>query len=133
MFADAAYFNEVWQDTPDNAKIKEKTGVTFKVDFPTTDDSNQRISMLVASDDLPDILMMGRRNTMWQEVIQSGKMNDMEELINAYAPGIRETVDPEVIELSRHTDGKLYYITNYTATHNFYDKAAKYNQLVGAN
>ncbi len=133
MFADAAYFNEVWQDTVVAKKVQEATGVRFKLDFPATDDSNQRLSMLIASDDLPDLVMAWRNNVMWHDMISSGKMNDMEELIDKYAPGMRTVVDPQIIDLNRYRDGKVYYITNYTLTNNYYEQAKKYDSLVGAN
>lgn len=133
VFTDSAYFTEGWEDSPVTSKIQEITGVTLKVDFPATDDSNQKLSMLVAGDDLPDILIMNRTNSMWQEVIPAGKMNDMEELITKYAPGMMDVIDPEIIEINRWQDGKVYYITDYTSTTNYYEKAKQYNRLIGSN
>ncbi len=64
--------------------IKEKTGVTLNIEQPPTD-ADTKLGLMIASGDLPDLISLTNGDTIAQ-LIESGKVWEMEEFLQTYAP-----------------------------------------------
>ncbi len=72
--------------TPVEKKITELTGVTLDIE-KSVGDGKQRISLMVASGDLPDIIFAGTDLKLLMDVNQVEKLDD---LIDQYGPNIKK-------------------------------------------
>ncbi len=123
---------DIWGTEHASQTVTKETGINLIIDKPTADDS-QRINMLIASDDLPDLIIMDKNSTAWEEMIKKGQLNKMNELIEKYAPALGESMDPAIMENNKYEDGNVYRIPNFIETPSYLETAKKYNGLVGLN
>ena len=86
--------------------IKEKLNVTFKWDI-LVGDAKQKQGVMIAGGDYPDILEL--RGNEW---IDAGALIPLEDLIENYAPRIKEHYK-EVWEKMKSSDGHIYYLINF--------------------
>ncbi|MEI7025387.1 ABC transporter substrate-binding protein [Paenibacillus sp. y28] len=102
--------------TPDanNAHVKyvaEKTGVSYKLETtPPGADPAQNINVLIASNDLPDI--MRPVGGVEQALIQQGGALALDDLLPKYAPHVWSRIPKEAWDVVRTAspDGKIYYV-----------------------
>ncbi|MDQ0901871.1 ABC transporter substrate-binding protein [Paenibacillus sp. V4I7] len=80
--------NQDWDDMQSGVgkKIKEKTGVTLKIEFPVGP-SDQKVGLMASSGEYPD-LVMAKGDT--QKLIDAGAMLDLTPLIDKYGPNIKK-------------------------------------------
>lgn len=98
-------------DNPVALEIIKRTGVTIEVQQPTGD-PNEKLNLMLASGDLPDIVLIDRREATLNRYISSGALIPLNDLINEHAPNIvREYGD--VLAKSVYEDGKNYYLNNW--------------------
>lgn len=87
---------------------------------PTGDDYTQKLNLMVASNDVPDIFFGGNdayTRTIYEKLGQNGKIWDITELIKDY-PNIYELVYPE-LNLFKTKDGEInYFIPTQTGRGN---------------
>jgi len=103
---------ESWGSDPVSKKITELTGISFKCIAPVSDDDS-KLTLLIASDDLPDVVTAWYGDTSWSSMVQNHMLADLEELAEQYAPKLRsELVEDEIWEYCRADDGKVYYLLN---------------------
>jgi len=103
---------ESWGNDPVSRKITELTGISFKCIAPVSSDDS-KLTLLIASDDLPDVVTAWYGNTAWSSMVQNKMLADVEALANQYAPKLRsELVDEEIWNYCRADDGKVYYLLN---------------------
>ena len=86
--------------------LKEKLNVTFKWDI-LVGDAKQKQGVMIAGGDYPDILEL--RGNEW---IDAGALIPLEDLIENYAPRIKEHYK-EVWEKMKSSDGHIYYLINF--------------------
>ncbi|MHA0857357.1 type 2 periplasmic-binding domain-containing protein [Paenibacillus sp. CMAA1364] len=111
------YINEPGQQpTPDNKiykMMKEKLGVTFKFEF-LAGDSNQKLGVMIAGEDYPDLLTGGSKLT------DAGAFIPLEELIEEHAPNLKAHYADYWNQMKDPDDGHIYMLPNYGAyTGNF--------------
>ena len=103
---------ESWGEDPTSQKITELTGISFECVAPVTADDT-KLSLLISSDDLPDIVTAGYSNTAWSTMVEQGQLADLEALSEEYAPKLKsELVDDEIWEYCRTDDGVVHYLLN---------------------
>lgn len=109
---------ESWGSDPISPKITEYTGISFNCIAPVTDDDT-KLTLLIASDGLPDIVTTYADSTAWADMVNNGMLADMEKLANQYAPKLKsELVDDEIWEYCRTDDGIVHYLLNSHRTEN---------------
>ena len=132
LFINGSYFIvDMYGTDPASKRAQAQTGVTLKVTKPIADD-NQKINIMIASDDIPDIIIDDRTYPTWGEMINNKQLADLDELIDQYAPDLRKNVGEDIFNISR-INGKLYKINDYVEGDNFMALAKKYNGLVMSN
>lgn len=85
--------------------IAEKTGVTIELVGIDTD----RLQMLLASKEYPDVIVMNRDATFY-DYLDSGDLVDLAPLLQRYAPTVYE-MNGEMIDLFTNDKGELLYLT----------------------
>lgn len=91
--------------------IQEKTGVTIQVENPTGDPL-EKLNLMLTGQNYPDIVLMDRGNEIVTRYIEAGALIPLNDLIDEYAPGIKEMYG-DVLNKSRYTDGNNYYLNNW--------------------
>lgn len=76
-----------WQtdSSPLMDAIREKTGVSFRIEQPPTD-AETKLGLMIASDDLPDLISLTADTDTISQLIESGKVWKMEEFLQTYDP-----------------------------------------------
>lgn len=91
--------------------IMEKTGVKIEVQQPTGN-PDEKLNLMLASSDLPDIVLMDRRSDIVNKYIAAGALVPLDELIEKYAPNVKKMYG-DTLNKSRYEDGKNYYLNNW--------------------
>ena len=93
-------------------KIIEETGVNLEIQQPTGD-PEEKLNLMLASGDLPDIVLMDRRSDIVKRYIAAGGLIPLNELIDEFGPNITEMYG-DVLNKSRYPDDGLnYYLNNW--------------------
>ena len=105
VFSDAAR----QQPNPDNKVYKylqEKLGVTFSWDILVGEIAQKR-GVMIAGGDYPDLIQINET-----QFIDAGALIPLEDLVEKYAPNIKEHFGAQWEKL-RSPDGHIYYLTNF--------------------
>nr|WP_225229336.1 extracellular solute-binding protein [Paenibacillus gallinarum] len=100
--------------TPDDPHVKyvaEKTGVQYElITTPPGSEPSEYLNLMIASDDLPDILRP--IGGVEQTLIQQGGALPLDELLPEYAPNVWKSIPQEAWDIVRSAspDGKIYYV-----------------------
>ena len=86
-------------------KIAERTGVTIELVAIDSD----RLQMMMASKEYPDIIVMNRDATFY-DYLESGDLTDLAPLFQRYAPTVYE-MNSHLISQFVNEDGQLLYMT----------------------
>ncbi len=98
-------------DNPVAQAITEKTGVTIEVLQPTGN-PEEKLSLMLVSGDLPDIVLMDRRSSIVNKYISGGALIPLNDLIDQLGPDVKAMYG-DVLAKSRYVDGKNYYLNNW--------------------
>ncbi|MBB6733299.1 extracellular solute-binding protein [Cohnella zeiphila] len=132
LYSDRAWYSD-WTG-PGAKRIEQKTGVSFTVKKPVQDDSDGKdIALMIASNSLPDVMVVDANNKMLQQLIDGNYLYSMDELIDKYAPDLRsilnEQYGPELLTNFKEKDGKTYKLISGYQTEKYLDEAKKYAGL----
>ena len=96
---------------PVSLEIIERTGINIKVQQPTGN-PDEKLNLMLASGDLPDIVLIDRREATLNKYIESGALLPLNDLINEHAPNIVAQYG-DVLAKSVYSDGNNYYLNNW--------------------
>lgn len=99
------------QPTPDNKiykKIKDELGATFKFEF-LAGDSNQKLGVMIAGSDYPDMITANTKLTA------AGAVIPLEDLIEKNAPNLKKHYEKYWEMMKDPNDGHIYWLPNYGA------------------
>ncbi len=111
---------------------EKKTNVKFKFEHPTGTgaDAQQQFGVMVASDDLPDLIVWNMTNFQGgpAKLYQDGTIIKLNELIDQYAPNLKRILDenPQVAKQIKADNGDLYVFPNLK-----YGEYGKYKTFAG--
>lgn len=88
---------------------------------------------MIAGNQLPDMLTLDRNDPAIQTMIDAGMLWSLDELIDEYAPLMREILPEEIMTNYKSSDGKTYQFTTWIQGKEWQEAARKYNQLIGTN
>ncbi|MBM7565777.1 extracellular solute-binding protein [Paenibacillus sacheonensis] len=98
--------------TNDVAKeITKRTGITVEIQQPTGNPT-EKLNLMLASDDLPDIVLMDRSGDVVNKYISTGALIPLNDLIDKYGPDVTKMYG-DTLNKTRYTDGKNYYLSNW--------------------
>ncbi|WP_336774601.1 ABC transporter substrate-binding protein [Paenibacillus sp. MMO-58] len=108
------FFDKNTGDKFDNAIAKEitkRTGVTIEIQQPTGNPT-EKLNLMLASDDLPDMIMFDRSSDLVAKYTEAGSIIPLDDLIEKYGPDVKEMYG-DVLNKTRFKDGKNYYLSNW--------------------
>lgn len=97
--------------------IKEKTGVTINFIVPASD-SGEQLSTMIASNKLPDVITTNgwwdsKSRKLSNQLATEGYIWSMNDLIDKYAPTMKNVIREDVFKWYAENDGKTYVLPNY--------------------
>ncbi len=123
---------DLWGKDPISKLITKKTGVTLNIIKPPSDDGI-KLSLMISSNDLPDMILLGKNDNKIEQMIDGGMLYSYDELIDQYAPNFKKILPPEILSNYKYKDGKTYKYVNWAEFANYMEAAKKYNALIGTN
>lgn len=108
------FFDKNTGDKFDNLvaqEITKRTGVTIEIQQPTGNPT-EKLNLMLASDDLPDMIMFDRSSDLVTKYIEAGSIIPLDDLIAEYGPDVSSQYG-DVLNKIRHSDGKNYYLSNW--------------------
>ncbi|GLX67624.1 ABC transporter substrate-binding protein [Paenibacillus glycanilyticus] len=108
------FFDKNTGDKFDNEVAKEitkRTGVTIEIQQPTGNPT-EKLNLMLASDDLPDMIMFDRSSDLVAKYTEAGSIIPLNELIDKYGPDVK-TMYGDVLNKTRYKDGNNYYLSNW--------------------
>ncbi|ANE48725.1 ABC transporter substrate-binding protein [Paenibacillus swuensis] len=108
------FFDKNTGDTFTNDVAKEitkRTGITLEIQQPTGNPA-EKLNLMLASNDLPDIILMDRGSDIVNKYIAAGAILPLNDLIDELGPDIK-TMYGDTLKKTRYKDGKNYYLSNW--------------------
>ena len=128
IFVNYSWYGSSWHDDAAR-RVTDETGVTLKITKPVADD-NQKLMLMIASGDIPDFICMDMNCPLYDTLIESGLVIDLETLAEQYAPELIANADAEVFTNYRWQDGKTYAFTTSIEGAKYQEWAKAYNCLL---
>lgn len=92
-------------------EITKRTGVTIEIQQPTGNPS-EKLNLMLASNDLPDVVLMDRGSDIVNKYIAAGALLPLNDLIEKYGPNV-QSMYGDMLSKTRHADGNNYYLSNW--------------------
>jgi putative aldouronate transport system substrate-binding protein len=100
--------NPAWNTNPVGKYITEKTGVVVKMDIPSGSNTDEKLNLLLASGDYPEMFCTNNL-TIIGKAINEGIAIPLDDLIAKEGKNIKAAFGANLARL-KWTDGKTYYI-----------------------
>ena len=130
-YANFSWFSLDWNDATAE-RVTTKTGVDLNFMKPVVDDG-QKLNMMIAGNQLPDILTLDKNDAALKKMAEAGMLWPLDELIDQYAPKMREILPKEILSNYQMADGKTYQFTTWIQGEAWQKAAREYDQIVGTN
>lgn len=131
MFVNFSWYALSWAD-PAAKSITDKTGVSLNITKPVSDD-NQKMNIMLSNRELPDFVLLDKSDPALQRMIEGEMLYSLEELIDQYAPEMRDVLPKEALTNYKAKDGKTYALVSFIEGEQYVEAAKKYNALIGSN
>lgn len=92
-------------------EITKKTGVQVSIQQPTGNPT-EKLSLMLASGDYPDVVLMSRGDASLDKYITSGAFIPLDDLIEEFGPDLKAMYG-DTLTKTRYKDGKNYYLANW--------------------
>lgn len=106
------------KDNPIVAEVEKKTGIRLNIEAPSSNDYWDRVKVIIAAGDTPDLFMYGSdvQSTQWA---QQGVLAEVTDLVKDY-PNLMKNIDAaHWKDTEFFGDGKLYGVTRPSADNQF--------------
>ncbi|NBD22350.1 extracellular solute-binding protein [Paenibacillus glycinis] len=98
-------------DNPVAQEIMKRTGVKVEIQQPTGNPS-EKLNLMLASNDLPDIILMDRGGDIVNKYIAAGAIIPLNDLLDKFGPDVKSQYG-DILQKTRFKDGKNYYLSNW--------------------
>jgi len=92
-------------------EVTKRTGVNIEIQNPTGD-PKEKLALLLAGQDYPDIVLMDRGDEIVKKYIDAGALIELDELIETQGPNIKEMYG-DTLNRTKYKDGCNYYLSNW--------------------
>lgn len=109
------YATKPWTEYEALKTVAEITGITVTGEIPTIDPT-EKMRMMMATNDLPDLITIGFGDPIGHELIAGGHVLCLEDLINQYVPEFNDELPQILREIGTYDDidGKMWSISGVT-------------------
>ncbi len=85
------------------------------VTWPAGEDVVNKINMMVASGEMPDVVQYWSDPEVFNRLADAGMLLELDDLISEHMPNYLEYVNDDILSLFRNPkDGKLYMLPSFT-------------------
>ncbi|WP_274652009.1 extracellular solute-binding protein [Paenibacillus humicola] len=98
-------------DDPVAQEIMKRTGVKVEIQQPTGN-PQEKLNLMLASGDLPDVILMTRSGDIINKYIAAGAIIPLNDLIDKFGPDVKMMYG-DILSKTRYTDGNNYYLSNW--------------------
>lgn len=109
------WFDDNFTETEIGVELQKRTNVKLTLTKSPSSD-NQKLNTMIVSNQLPDLITVDRGDAAVGQLIESGLVYPLSDLIAEYAPEMLENSEPENFEYYNWTDGKQYYFPSFIVT-----------------
>lgn len=92
-------------------EITKRTGIQVSIQQPTGNPT-EKLSLMLASGDYPDVVVMSRGDASLDKYITSGAFIPLDDLIEKFGPDLKAMYG-DTLQKTRYKDGKNYYFANW--------------------
>lgn len=92
-------------------EITKRTGIQVSIQQPTGNPT-EKLSLMLASGDYPDVVLMSRGDASLDKYITSGAFIPLDDLIEQFGPDLKAMYG-DTLQKTRYKDGKNYYFANW--------------------
>jgi len=92
-------------------EITKETGIKVEIQQPTGNPT-EKLSLMLASGDYPDVVLMSRGDASLDKYISTGAFIPLNDLIDKLGPDLKAMYG-DALTKTRYTDGKNYYLANW--------------------
>lgn len=110
-YVNFSWYNGDWGHDLVSKKITEDTNVSIRFSTPSGN-KNEKLSALMSSDSLPDIITLGWWEPQVNEMIEKNMVYAFNELADQYDPIFWKVADRDAIEWFTTDDGNIYCYPN---------------------
>lgn len=111
-----------WRGSAVEKYITKATGVTPNIIIPTGNEK-EYLNVMIASNDLPDAMILEWNAPETKKLIQSGNILSINELSEKHAPELMDMISDEVKTYHKQDDGKLYYLPSFFSSKEEYGQS----------
>lgn len=113
-FIDQSWFTTTWdaENTLVFKTITEKTGVKVNWSVPPGD-ANEKLNVMLASDDLPDMMTISLGMPQIKQLEKNGKLYPLMELVDTHAPTFKQIIPDSMVKWFTAEDGNWYGFPNF--------------------
>ena len=114
-YVNFSWFAESWGKNLVSRTITKETGVNVNFVTPSGNES-EKLSALIASDSLPDMITLGWWEPQVAEMIDGGMVYALNELADAYDTTFWQVTNPDIVSWYTGEDGNIYGYPNSSYT-----------------
>lgn len=114
-YVNLAWFQSNWGENMVSRQITKDTGVSINFMTPSGTES-EKLSALINSDSLPDIITLGWWESEISEMLDGGKIYPLNELADKYDKDFWKVADEDAVSWYTNEDGNLYCYPNFFYT-----------------
>ena len=132
VYVNLSWFTNSWDtsiETRSDWLVTQDTGVSIEIITPTGSESERMYTML-ASGDLPDIIMANVYDIGMQEMIEAGYCVPLNELADKYDKSFYDIVSPSLVSWNTYPDGNIYAYPNFASSLENVNAMVKANDTV---
>ncbi|MDI6618638.1 MAG: extracellular solute-binding protein [Clostridiales bacterium] len=133
-YLNLSWFSSKWGDDWVTQKIIKDTGFKVNVIVPPAGGENQKLTTMIASGTLPDLITLGWSDTNLNQMISAKMLTPLNKLADKYAPDFYKNADKDVLIWNTKDDGNVYgyncYTTNPEAVKNDPNVFSNYDMWV---
>jgi putative aldouronate transport system substrate-binding protein len=116
--------NYVWRDSYVEEIVREKTGAYPNIIIPTGDEK-EFLSVMVASGDYPDAMILELTSEIGKRIIEAGQVYPIQELTDQYAPDFWDEIPESIKAYHAQSDGELYQIPSFFSSAEDWQKSTE--------
>lgn len=127
-YVNYSWFATPWGENLVSRTITEQTGVNINFITPIGNET-EKLSALIASDTLPDLITLGYWEPQVEEMINSDMVYALNQLADTYDPCFWEVADDVVVNWYTREDGNIYAYPNSAVS----PQDLEENENIGSN
>ena len=128
-YVNVSWFSGKWGKDWVTQKIEKDLGFKVNVIVPPAGGENQKLTTMLASGTLPDMMTLDWSDSNLNQMISSKMLTPINELADKYSPDFYKYADKDVLNWNTKADGNVYGYNCYTTS----PKAVKTDKNIFSN